>query len=59
MEGTGLGLNIVRETIESIGGRAWVEFDQEGTVFKFCLPAPADAPELPDEAGPPQARGPR
>lgn len=39
-EGTGLGLSIVRETAESLGGRAWAEFPEEGgTVFAFCLPS--------------------
>lgn len=39
-EGTGLGLSIVRETVESIGGRAWAEFPEEaGSVFAFSLPA--------------------
>jgi signal transduction histidine kinase len=42
VEGTGLGLNIVRETAASIGGRAWAEFppaDGAGSVFKLALPA--------------------
>jgi signal transduction histidine kinase len=39
-DGTGLGLSIVRETVESIGGRAWAEFpDDTGSVFAFALPA--------------------
>jgi signal transduction histidine kinase len=40
-EGTGLGLNIVKETIESLGGRAWAEFDEDlpGSVFAFSLPS--------------------
>ena len=41
VEGTGLGLSIVRETVESLGGRAWAEFpqnQQEGAVFAFSLP---------------------
>ncbi|MGH9424217.1 MAG: ATP-binding protein [Thermoanaerobaculia bacterium] len=39
-EGTGLGLSIVRETAESLGGRAWAEFPEEGgTVFAFALPS--------------------
>ncbi len=39
-EGTGLGLSIVRETAESLGGRAWAEFPLEGgTVFAFCFPS--------------------
>lgn len=40
VEGTGLGLSIVRETAESLGGRAWAEFPEEGgTVFAFSLPS--------------------
>jgi signal transduction histidine kinase len=40
VEGSGLGLSIVRETTESMGGRAWVEFpDRGGTVFAFSLPS--------------------
>lgn len=39
-EGSGLGLSIVRETTESLGGRAWAEFPEEGqTVFAFSLPS--------------------
>jgi signal transduction histidine kinase len=37
-EGTGLGLSIVRETVESVGGRAWAEFPDKGSVFAFSLP---------------------
>jgi signal transduction histidine kinase len=40
VEGTGLGLSLVRETIASLGGRAWEEVGPEGeTVFAFALPA--------------------
>ncbi len=40
VEGTGLGLSIVRETVESLGGRAWVEFPHaRGSVFAFSLPS--------------------
>lgn len=40
VEGTGLGLNIVRETVQSLGGRAWAEFPPDrGTVFAFALPS--------------------
>jgi signal transduction histidine kinase len=39
-EGTGLGLSIVRETVESIGGRAWAEFpDDAGCIFAFSIPS--------------------
>jgi signal transduction histidine kinase len=42
VDGTGLGLNIVRETAEAIGGRAWAEFpggdDRRGSIFKLALP---------------------
>ena len=38
-EGTGLGLSIVRETVDSLGGRAWAEFDtSEGAVFAVAFP---------------------
>ena len=40
VEGSGLGLSIVRETTESMGGRAWVEFpDGGGAIFAFSLPS--------------------
>ena len=39
-EGTGLGLSIARDTAESLGGRAWAEFPEEGgTVFAFAFPS--------------------
>jgi signal transduction histidine kinase len=38
-EGTGLGLSIVRDTMESIGGRAWAEFHEgRGSSFFLALP---------------------
>ncbi|MGH7464733.1 MAG: ATP-binding protein, partial [Longimicrobiales bacterium] len=38
-EGTGLGLSLVRETMESLGGAAWAEFDEQpGATFVFSLP---------------------
>lgn len=40
VEGSGLGLSLVRETIESLGGQAWAEFpDEGGTIFAFSLPS--------------------
>lgn len=38
IEGTGLGLSLVRETVELRAGRAWAEFDGDGTCFAFALP---------------------
>jgi signal transduction histidine kinase len=38
VEGTGLGLSIVRETVESLGGKAWAEFTDTATTFAFSLP---------------------
>jgi signal transduction histidine kinase len=39
-DGSGLGLSIVRETVESIGGRAWAEFPEaSGSTFAFAIPA--------------------
>lgn len=39
VEGTGLGLSIVRDTAAALGGRAWAEFTDEGSVFAFSMPA--------------------
>jgi len=38
IEGTGLGLSLVRETVELRGGRAWAEFGPDGSCFAFSLP---------------------
>ena len=53
VEGTGLGLSIVRETVESIGGRAWAEFGTDGSTFAFAIPCrrgetPPHEAETPD-----------
>lgn len=39
IDGTGLGLSIVRETVESLGGRAWADFSDDETIFAFALPS--------------------
>lgn len=38
IEGTGLGLNLVRETLATIDGRIWVESSPAGTSFYVGLP---------------------
>jgi signal transduction histidine kinase len=39
IEGTGLGLSVVRDTVGALGGRAWAEFpDAGGAIFAFTLP---------------------
>lgn len=50
VEGMGLGLSIVREAIETMGGRAWAEFpaanaDDVSSVFCFALPCRREAEE--------------
>jgi signal transduction histidine kinase len=37
--GTGLGLSIVRETVTTLGGRAWAEFPEEGALCAISIPA--------------------
>lgn len=36
--GTGLGLSIVRDTMSSLGGRAWAEFGEGESTFCLALP---------------------
>ena len=59
VEGSGLGLSIVRETVQSLGGRAWAEPTDEGSMFAFSLPCRREqdskAVALTDAAG--QSRG--
>ena len=47
VEGTGLGLSLVQETAESLGGRVWVDFDEAGgSAFAFALPCRRDEEKL-------------
>ena len=40
VEGDGLGLSIVKDALDAIGGRVWAEFGPEGGAsFSFALPA--------------------
>ena len=39
IEGTGIGLSIVRETVISLGGRVWATFPEKGSIFGFSLPS--------------------
>lgn len=43
VEGTGLGLSIIRDTVGGLGGRAWAEFPDKGSVFAFSLPSRREA----------------
>ena len=51
--GTGLGLSIVRETVTTLGGRAWAEFPEEGAIFAFSIPARRSGDPSPGDPGTP------
>jgi signal transduction histidine kinase len=53
VDGTGLGLSIVRETMDALGGRAWVQANPDGgSVFAFAVPCRRSADSsAPREAG--------
>ncbi len=49
IEGTGLGLSIVRDTVETLGGRAWGERNADGgSTFVFTLPSRRSSDARPD-----------
>ena len=58
IEGTGLGLSLVRETIEAVGGKAWVEEAEVGARFRIAIPArrAADSAAFSSETPSHQAR---
>jgi signal transduction histidine kinase len=38
IEGTGLGLNLVRDAVEALGGCVWAEFADGETLVAFTMP---------------------
>lgn len=52
VEGTGLGLSLVRDALRAIGGRVWSEFPDSGeTVFRIALPARRTEDAVAERAG--------
>lgn len=57
VEGTGLGLSLVQETVASLGGDAWAEFAEgSGAVFAFSLPLQPASGEVSDSDGAAKSR---
>jgi signal transduction histidine kinase len=56
IEGTGLGLSLVKETLEAIGGTAWAEFGDGTTTFAFSVPCRRRNEPTLSERGPGGAR---
>jgi signal transduction histidine kinase len=51
VEGMGLGLSIVRETLASMGGEAWADFGDAGeTIFAFGIPCRRASDRIPSNA---------
>lgn len=44
-EGTGLGLSLVRDNIEALGGHVWADFPEKGSTFGFSIPLHDDPPD--------------
>ncbi|KFZ36810.1 histidine kinase [Shewanella mangrovi] len=38
VEGSGMGLSLVRKSVESLGGKIWIESEGRGCCFKFTWP---------------------
>jgi signal transduction histidine kinase len=50
-DGSGLGLSLVREHVEALGGRTWADFPPKGSSFALAIPCPADATRAVSDGG--------